>query len=105
MAWVLLFVAGLFETGWAVGLKASEGFTRFWPSVLTVLAMAVSLYLLGVALRTLPLGTAYTVWTGIGAIGTVVLGIALFGDSADLPRLGCVALILAGIIGLKLVSH
>jgi quaternary ammonium compound-resistance protein SugE len=104
MAWLVLVVAGLFETGWAVGLKYTEGFTRLWPSVATVLSMAVSLYLLGVALRTLPLGTAYTIWTGIGATGTVILGIALFRESADLPRLACLALILAGIVGLKVVT-
>jgi quaternary ammonium compound-resistance protein SugE len=104
MAWLVLVVAGLFETGWAVGLKYTDGFTRLWPSVATVLSMAVSLYLLGVALRTLPLGTAYTVWTGIGATGTVILGIALFRESADLPRLACLGLILAGIVGLKFVT-
>lgn len=101
MAWVTLFFAGLFEIGWAVGLKYSNGLTRFWPSVATVLAMTVSLTLLGLALRTLPLGTAYAVWTGIGAIGTVLLGIALFGESASAGRLICVGLILAGILGLK----
>ena len=104
MAWLILVVAGLFETGWAVGLKYSQGFTRLWPSVATVASMAVSLYLLGVALRTLPLGTAYTVWTGIGAIGTVILGIILFGEPAQAARLACIGLILAGIIGLKIFS-
>ena len=104
MAWIILVVAGLFEVGWAVGLKLSEGFTRLWPSLLTVAAMALSLGLLGLALRSLPLGTAYTVWTGVGAVGTVLLGIVLFGESADLVRLGCIALIVAGIIGLKLVT-
>jgi quaternary ammonium compound-resistance protein SugE len=101
MAWVALFFAGLFEVGWAVGLKYTHGFTRLWPSVATVLAMAISLGLLGVALRTLPLGTAYAVWTGIGAVGTVILGIALFNEPAQPARLFCVALIIAGIIGLK----
>lgn len=104
MAWVYLILAGLFEIGWAVGLKASEGFSRFWPSVLTVLAMAVSLTLLGLALRTLPLGTAYAVWTGIGAVGTVIVGVAWFGDPATAARLACVGLILAGIVGLKLTA-
>jgi quaternary ammonium compound-resistance protein SugE len=101
MAWVALFFAGLFEVGWAVGLKYTHGFTRLWHSVATVLAMAISLGLLGVALRTLPLGTAYAVWTGIGAVGTVILGIALFNEPAQPARLFCVALIIAAIIGLK----
>lgn len=104
MAWVYLVLAGLFEIGWAIGLKYSQGFTRFWPSVATVLAMAVSLALLGVALRTLPLGTAYATWTGIGAVGTVLLGIALFGEPATAGRLACVGLIVAGIVGLKLLA-
>jgi quaternary ammonium compound-resistance protein SugE len=102
MAWVYLVLAGLFEIGWAVGLKYSQGFTRPWPSVATVLAMAVSLSLLGLSLRTLPLGTAYAVWTGIGAVGTVLVGILLFGEGAGVARLACVTLILAGIAGLKL---
>lgn len=104
MAWVILFVAGLFETGWAVGLKYSQGFTRFWPSLATAASMALSLVLLGVALRTLPLGTAYAVWTGIGAVGAVVLGIVLFGEPASAARLACVGLIVAGIVGLKFLS-
>jgi quaternary ammonium compound-resistance protein SugE len=104
MAWSLLILAGLFEVGWAIGLKASEGFTRFWPSVWTVLALVVSFWLLSVALKTLPLGTAYTVWVGIGAIGTVLLGIVLFGEAASLLRLGSVALIIAGVVGLKLAT-
>src|SRR5262245_25285360 len=104
MAWVYLFLAGLFEIGWAVGLKYSEGFTRFWPSAATVVSMAVSLFLLGVSLRSLPLGTAYAVWTGIGAAGTVLLGIMLFGESASAARLACVGLIVAGILGLKLIT-
>lgn len=102
MAWIVLFVAGLFEIGWAVGLKYTEGFTRLWPTVGSALCMVVSLGLLGVALRTLPLGTAYAIWTGVGTIGTVLLGIALFGESASALRLACVGLILAGIVGLKL---
>jgi quaternary ammonium compound-resistance protein SugE len=104
MAWVVLFLAGLGEVGWAVGLKYTDGFTRLWPSVVTVAAMAASLFLLGVALKSLPLGTAYAVWTGIGTIGTVLLGIVLFGEPADAPRLLCIGLILAGIVGLKLVT-
>lgn len=96
--------AGLFEVGWAVGLKYTEGFTRLWPTVLTIAAMVVSLFLLGMALRELPLGTAYAVWTGVGTIGTVILGIFLFGDSADIIRIGCIGLILAGIVGLKVTS-
>jgi quaternary ammonium compound-resistance protein SugE len=102
MDWAILVIAGLFEVGWAVGLKYSEAFTRFWPSVGTAIALAASMILLAVALRTLPLGTAYTIWTGIGAIGTVVLGIALFGEPATAARLSCIALILVGIVGLKL---
>jgi quaternary ammonium compound-resistance protein SugE len=101
MAWVILFVAGLFEVSWAVGLKYSEGFTRLWPSVFTAVTLALSMFLLGWAVRTLPLGTAYTVWTGIGAIGTVILGIWLFNEPITVVRIGCIALILAGIIGLK----
>jgi quaternary ammonium compound-resistance protein SugE len=103
MAWVVLFVAGLFEVGWAVAFKYTEGFTRLWPTVAAGAALVVSMALLGIALKTLPLGTAYAVWTGIGAIGTVVLGIVLFGESASALRLACVGLILAGIVGLKLV--
>jgi quaternary ammonium compound-resistance protein SugE len=104
MAWVYLLLAALFEIGWAVGLKYSHGFTRFWPSAATVLAMAVSLILLGLALRSLPLGTANAIWTGIGAVGTVLLGIALFAKPADVGRLACVGLIVAGIVGLKVLA-
>ncbi|MGB7478990.1 MAG: quaternary ammonium compound efflux SMR transporter SugE [Burkholderiaceae bacterium] len=104
MAWVILFVAGLFEVAWAVGLKYTEGFSRFWPSVGTVAAMVASVALLGIAVKTLPLSTAYAVWTGIGAVGAVILGIVLFQESASAPRLLCVGLILVGIVGLKLVS-
>jgi quaternary ammonium compound-resistance protein SugE len=104
MDWIILVLAGLFEVGWAVGLKTSHGLTRLWPSLATVASMAVSLALLGIALRTLPLGTAYTVWTGIGAVGTVLLGMLLFGEAADGLRLACIALIVAGIVGLKLVT-
>ncbi len=104
MAWIYLFIAGLFEVGWAVGLKYTEGFTRPWPTLWTVAAMIVSLTLLGLALRTLPLGTAYAIWTGTGTAGTVILGIWLFGEPADALRLACIGLIVAGIVGLKLVS-
>jgi len=102
MAWVILVIAGLFEVGWAIGLKYTEGFTRLWPSVGTVAAMTISVVLLGWAMRTLPVGTSYAVWTGIGALGTVILGIVLFGEPATIARLVCVGLILAGIVGLKL---
>jgi len=101
MSWTLLFIAGLFEVGWAIGLKYTHGFTRLWPSVGTALSMLVSVGLLGLAMRDLPVGT---VWTGIGAVGTVILGIVLFGDPANAARLVCVGLIVAGILGLKLFS-
>lgn len=104
MSWLLLFVAGLLEVAWAIGLKYTEGFTRLWPSVGTGAAMVASVVLLGLAMRTLPVGTAYAVWTGIGAVGTVILGIVLFAEPATAARLGCVALIVAGIAGLKLTS-
>lgn len=104
MSWLVLFVAGLFEIGWAVGLKYTEGFTRLWPTVGTAVALVLSMGLLGVALRTLPLGTAYAVWTGIGTIGTAVLGIVLFREPATAARLACMGLIVAGIMGLKLLS-
>ncbi len=102
MSWLLLVLAGLFEIGWAIGLKYTEGFTRPLPTVLTVGAMAISLGLLGLAMRTLPVGTAYAVWVGIGAAGTVILGIVLLNEPANVTRLVSVALILAGVIGLKL---
>lgn len=101
MSWIILFFAGLFEVGWAVGLKYTDGFTRPLPTVLTVAAMAVSLGLLGLAMKELPLGTAYAIWTGVGAVGTVIAGIILFGESMALVRLASVALIVAGLIGLK----
>ena len=104
VAWAVLVVAGLFEVGWAIGLKYTEGFTRLWPSVGTAAAMVVSVVLLGWAMRTLPVGTAYAVWTGIGAIGTVALGIVLFQEPATVARLVCVGLILAGLVGLK-ITH
>lgn len=103
-AWMILVLAGLFEVAWAVGLKYTEGFTRLWPTVLTIAAMAASLSLLGLALRHLPLGTAYAVWTGIGTLGTVILGVWLFGESTAVLRLLCIGLIVAGIVGLKLVT-
>jgi len=104
MAWVVLAIAGLFEVAWAVGLKYTDGLTRLWPTVATVLAMAISLWLLGLAMRTLPVGTAYPVWVGIGAIGTVILGIVLLGESSDPAKLISVALIVAGVVGLKLTT-
>ncbi|WP_308418647.1 quaternary ammonium compound efflux SMR transporter SugE [Chitinimonas arctica] len=104
IAWIILLLAGLLEVAWAVGLKYSAGFTRLWPSLATVAAMAASVALLGLALRTLPLGTAYTVWTGIGAVGTVILGMLLFGEPISPARLLCVSLIVIGILGLKLLG-
>ena len=104
MTWFILFVAGLFEVGWAIGLKYTDGFTRPLPTVLTLACMVASVLLLGVALKTLPVGTGYAVWTGIGTIGTAILGIVLFGDPATPMRLACIGLILAGIVGLKLVG-
>jgi quaternary ammonium compound-resistance protein SugE len=104
MAWIVLFIAGLMEVGWAIGLKYTEGFTRLGPSVLTLVCMASSVILLGLALKSLPIGTAYAIWTGIGAVGTAVLGIALFGEPATVARLACIGLIVAGIGGLKLVT-
>lgn len=104
MAWCLLILAGLFEIGWAVGLKATQGFTRFWPSVGTIAAMIASLALLGLAVRTLPLGTAYAVWVGIGVVGTTLLGIFVLGESASPLRIACVLLIALGVAGLKLAT-
>lgn len=104
MVWIVLLFAGLFEVVWAVGLKYTEGFTRLWPTVGTVVAMAVSFGLLSQAMKQLPLGTAYAIWTGIGAVGTALVGIVLFGESANPARLACIGLIAAGIIGLKLAS-
>ncbi len=102
MAWVYLFVAGVFEIVWATGLKYTEGFTQLWPSVGTVLAMGVSFGFLSHALKTIPMGTAYAVWTGIGAVGVAILGIVLFDESRDLVRLFCILVIVAGIVGLRL---
>lgn len=104
MAWVVLFIAGICEIGWAVGLKYTDGFTRLWPTVFTGVSLVASMALLGIAVKTLPLGTAYAVWTGIGAVGTVILGILLFKEPATVMRLVCVGLIVAGILGLKFFS-
>ncbi len=104
MAWTLLFVAGLFEVAWAIGLKYTAGFTKLWPSVGTLAAMVISVYLLALALKAIPVGTGYAVWTGVGAVGTAILGIILFGEAASLARLACIGLIISGIAGLKLVG-
>ena len=104
MGWVYLYAAGLFECGWAIGLKYSDGFTKLWPSVYTITAMSVSLLLLALAMRTIPVGTAYAIWTGIGAVGVAILGMVLFGESKDIGRLLSIVLIVAGIVGLKLFS-
>ena len=104
ISWIFLLLAGLLEVGWAVGLKYTEGFTRLVPSVLTLAAMAASVSLLGLALKQLPLGTAYAIWTGIGTVGTAIFGMLLLGEPAGALRLGCIGLIVAGIIGLKLLS-
>jgi quaternary ammonium compound-resistance protein SugE len=104
MSWVYLFFAGLFEIGWAIGLKYTDGFTRLVPTLLTAVSMVISLFLLGIALKTLPVGTAYAVWTGIGAVGTAILGIYLLGEPAAVGRLVCIGLIVSGIVGLKVVS-
>ena len=104
MPWILLTLAGLFEIGWAIGLKYTDGFSRLWPSLGTGAAMVVSLAFLGLALKDLPVGTAYAVWTGIGTLGTVIFGIVLFSEPADALRLACIGLVVAGIVGLKLVT-
>ncbi|MBT1158398.1 quaternary ammonium compound efflux SMR transporter SugE [Aminobacter anthyllidis] len=104
MAWTYLFFAGLFEIGWAIGLKYTDGFSKLTPTVLTVASMVISLGLLGLALKSLPLGTAYAIWTGIGTVGTAMLGIWLFGEPATAIRLACIGLIVSGIVGLKLVA-
>lgn len=104
MSWIILAIAGLFETGWAVGLKYTEGFTKLGPTVLTAISMLISIVLLGIALRTIPLGTGYAIWTGIGTAGTVMFGIFFLAEPATAARLACVGLILAGVIGLKLVE-
>jgi quaternary ammonium compound-resistance protein SugE len=104
MAWLMLIVAGSFEVVWAIGLKYAEGFTKFWPSVMTIVAMLVSIVLLGFAMKSLPVGTSYAVWVGVGAVGTAILGIVLLGESASAGRLASLALIIAGIVGLKLAT-
>ncbi len=104
MAWAYIAIAGLFECGWAIGIKYTDGFTKLVPSLLTVSAMAISFWLLSVAMKTIPVGTAYAVWTGIGAVGVAVLGMVLFGESRDIMRVICLLLIVSGIVGLKLVS-
>ncbi|GEP08564.1 quaternary ammonium compound efflux SMR transporter SugE [Methylobacterium gnaphalii] len=101
MAWAILVVAGLFEVGWAIGLKYAEGFTRLWPSIWTLVSMVVSVVLLSLAVKSLPLGTGYAVWTGIGTVGTVILGIVLFAEPVTAMRIGCIALVVTGILGLK----
>ena len=104
MAWINLFIAGLFEVAWAIGLKYSHGFTKLYPSIFTITAYIFSIVFLSFAVKSLPIGTAYAVWTGIGAVGTVILGIMLLGESSDLPRIICILLILTGIVGLKLFT-
>lgn len=104
MPWIYLLLAGIFEIGFAIGLKYTEGFTRLWPSMGTIVAAGISLWLLTQALRTIPVGTAYAIWTGIGAVGVATLGVVLFSESASPARLGCIALIVAGVVGLKLFS-
>lgn len=104
MPWILLTLAGLFEIGWAIGLKYTDGFTRIVPTALTAASMLISIVLLGLAVKTLPMGTAYAIWTGIGTVGTVILGIVLFAEPVTAMRLGCIALIVTGILGLKFVA-
>jgi quaternary ammonium compound-resistance protein SugE len=104
MNWFILVLAGLFEIGWAIGLKYTDGFTRLWPTIGTVLAMMISLGLLGLAMKSLPVGTAYAVWVGVGAVGTAILGIVLLGEPANIGRILSLALILAGIVGLKMAT-
>ena len=104
MAWVYLILGGLFEVGWAIGLKYTAGFTRLWPSVWTIAAMGLSIWLLAMAMKSLPVGTAYAVWVGVGAVGTAILGIALMGESASAARLASIAIIIVGIVGLRLAT-
>jgi quaternary ammonium compound-resistance protein SugE len=104
MNWIILIIAGLFETAWAVGMKYSNGFTKLYPSLFVIVTMTISVYLLSVSLKTLPVGSAYAVWTGIGAVGTAILGIILFGESKELVRILCIFLIIAGTIGLRVFS-
>jgi quaternary ammonium compound-resistance protein SugE len=101
MSWTLLLIAGLMEVGWAIGLKYTQGFTKLWPSVATLTSMVISVILLGIAMKTLPAGTSYAVWTGIGTVGTAVLGMVLLGESTSVPKIACVLLILCGVAGLK----
>jgi quaternary ammonium compound-resistance protein SugE len=105
MSWFILFIAGLFEVVWAVGIKYTEGWTRLWPAVLTLFAMAASFYLLSLALRNIPIGTAYAVWTGVGTIGTVIYGILFLKESTDILRIVCILLIICGIVGLKILAR
>lgn len=104
MAWVFLAIAGLFECGWAIGLKYTEGFSRLWPSIFTILAMVVSFQLLSLSMKSIPVGTAYAVWTGIGAVGVALLGMVLFGESREFMRIVCILLIVSGVLGLKVFS-
>jgi len=104
MSWLILFIAGLFEVAWAIGLKYSEGFTKLWPSIFTIVSIIISMGLLAFSLKSLPVGTAYAVWTGIGAVGTAILGIILFGESKELIRIFFILLIVAGIVGLRIFS-
>ncbi len=104
MNWIVLLIAGLFEIAWAIGLKYSEGFTRLWPTVGTFAAMAISVWMLGIAMKTLPVGTAYAIWVGVGAVGTVILGVVLFDEPVNALRIGSVTLIIAGLVGLKLAT-
>jgi len=104
MAWLILFIAGIFETAWAIGMKYSEGFTKFWPTVFTVVCIFISMGLLAYSLKWLPVGTAYAVWTGIGAVGTAILGIILFGESKEFMRIFFMFLIIVGLVGLKIYS-
>jgi len=104
MAWIYLFIAGLFEVGWAVGLKYTEGFTKLWPSVITIATMVLSFYFLSTAVKSIPIGTAYAIWTGIGAVGTAILGIILFNESKEFMRIFFIFLIVIGIVGLKIFS-
>jgi len=105
MSWIYLFIAGLFEIGWAVGLKYTAGFTKLWPSIITIIGMILSFYFLSNAIKTIPIGTAYAIWTGIGAVGTAILGIILFGESKELIRIFFIFLIVVGIVGLKIFSN
>ena len=104
MSWFILFIAGLFEVVWAVGIKYTEGWTKLWPAVFTVLAMIASFYLLSVALKTIPMGTAYAVWTGVGIIGTAIFGIIYFKEPTDILRMVCILLIISGIVGLRVLA-